>query len=135
MLNFTSTLSYGLRLLLNLAKGEQRPRQLKMIAQEEGISLPYLRKIAAPLERAGIIRSLRGPGGGYMLKKKPDDIALIEIINILTRTKVMSCVKTDSSCKRSSHCAVKNLLHQAYVQFQLVFEPKTVATLLQGGPK
>ena len=135
MFNFTTTLSYGLRLLLNLANTKDKPRQLKIIAQEEDIPLPYLRKIIASLERAGMVKSLRGPGGGFILKKAPAEIALIEVIGILTHTKVMGCVKKASSCKRSPSCAIKSLLEEAYDQFQLVFKNKTLATLSNGGQK
>jgi Rrf2 family transcriptional regulator, cysteine metabolism repressor len=135
MFNFTTTLSYGLRLLLNLARTEGGPKQLKKVSQEEDISLPYLRKIVTHLERADIIKSLRGPGGGFLLKRRPSEISLIELISILTHTKVIGCVKKASNCKRSSNCAVKNLLEEAYAQFQLVFKNKTLATLLNGGSR
>ena len=135
MFNFTTTLSYGLRLLLNLARYKATARQLKVIAQEEDIPLPYLRKIAAALERCGIIKSLRGPGGGFILQRAPAEIPLVEVIGILTHTKVMNCVQEASSCERSSYCVIKKLLEEAYEKFQMVFKNKTLATLLQAGKK
>jgi len=133
MLQFTTTLSYGLRLLLNLAHSPKEPRQLRKIAAEENISLPYLRKLVIPLEKAGIVMSLRGPGGGFMLKRQPQEIFLAEVIGILSHTKVIDCVKGNSRCERSGNCVIKNLLEEAYCQFQLVFKGKTLATLLKGG--
>ena len=131
MFQFTTTLSYGLRVLLNLAHSQTGPRQLKKIAAEENISLPYLRKVVIPLERSGIVKSLRGPGGGFVLNRKPNEISLSEVIGILSHTKVIDCIKGSSSCERSKNCAIKNLLEEAYGQFQLVFKNKTLDNLLK----
>ena len=133
MLQFTTTLSYGLRLLLNLAQTQVKPQQLKKIAEQENISLPYLRKIIIPLEKAGIVKSLRGPGGGFLLNREPSQIALIEVIGILSHSKVIDCVKGSSKCGRYTNCAIKDLLEEAYLQFQMVFERKTLATILKRG--
>lgn len=133
MFNFTTTLSYGLRLLVNLSLSGKRPKQLKKIAKEEGISLPYLRKLVVSLEKAGLIKSLRGPGGGFMLKREPEKVSISEVINILSRNKVLDCLKGTSACKRYGGCAVKDILEEAYVKFQSVFEDKTLATIIKRG--
>ncbi|MBN3039503.1 MAG: Rrf2 family transcriptional regulator [Candidatus Omnitrophica bacterium] len=129
MFNFTTTLSYGLRLLINLAQSDKGPRQLRKIAHEENISLPYLRKIILPLDKAGIVRSTRGPGGGFVLNRDPKDIALSEIIGILSHNKVIDCVKGYNSCRRFNGCRVKDLLEEAYDKFQLVFQGKTLESI------
>lgn len=131
MFNFTTTLSYGLRLLLNLHFTGSSPKQLKRIAQEENISLSYLRKLIPPLEKADIIKSLKGPGGGFLLKRKPDQVSLLEIVNIFSRSKVIDCIKGPSDCRRYANCAVKDLLEEIYNKAQLVLENKTLATLIK----
>lgn len=133
MFNVTTTLSYGLRLLLNLAHSSKAPKQLKRIASEEDITLPYLRKLTIPLERAGIVKSLRGPGGGFILNRKPQEIDLWEVINILSHNKVIDCVKGSASCRRYDSCVVKGLLEEAYSKFKTVFKKKTLATILKRG--
>ena len=135
MFNFTTTLSYGLRLLVNLSFSKQGPKQLKKIAKEEGISLLYLRKLTSPLEKAGLIKSLRGPGGGFMLGRAPEDVSVTEVINTLSHNKVMECVKGASDCRRYGSCAVKDLLEEAYTRFQSVFKDKTLATITKRGKK
>ena len=133
MFNFTTTLSYGLRLLVNLSLSGKKPKQLRKIAKEEGISLPYLRKLITSLERAGLVKSLRGPGGGFMLNRSPEEVGIAEVINVLSRNKVLDCVKGTPGCKRYGGCAVKDLLEEAYIKFQSVFEDKTLATIIKGG--
>lgn len=135
MFNFTATLSYGLRLLINLAQSNDSPKQLKKIAKEEAISLAYLRKLIIPLERSGIVKGSRGPGGGFILRRKPADIPLSEVIDAISRNKVIDCAKGPSQCRRSTNCLVKGLLEEAYCKMQSVFKKKTLATILKRGPK
>lgn len=129
MFNFTTTLSYGLRFLINLHFAGIKPKQLKKIADQEGISLSYLRKLILPLEKAGIVKSLRGPGGGFLLKRKAQEIPLLEVVNIFSRSKVMDCVKGTAGCSRYSKCAVKDLLEEIYNKAQSVLKNKTLANI------
>jgi len=133
MFNFTTTFSYGLRLLINLSLNGKEPKQLKKIADEEGISLPYLRKLILSLEKAGLVKGLRGPGGGFVLSRPPEKVSITEVINTLSRNKVLDCVKSASACKRSKECAVKDLLEEAYIKFQSVFEDKNLANIIKRG--
>ncbi|MCK4917593.1 MAG: Rrf2 family transcriptional regulator [Candidatus Omnitrophica bacterium] len=131
MINFTTNLRYSLRLLINLALGEKIPRKLKTIAGEENISLSYLRKLIIPLDKAGIVKSSRGPGGGFTLNREASDLPLSELIDILERTsKVLGCVKGLSDCRRYEDCIVKDLLEEVYDKVQAVFEKRTLATLI-----
>ena len=135
MFNFNNTFTYGLRLLVNLSQNKAKPKQLKKIAQEENISLQYLRKLTIPLERAGMVKSLRGPGGGFMLNKLPAEISLLAVNNALNRSKVIDCVKGTSGCRRFGDCMVKDLLEEVYNKVQLVFKNKTLATIVKRGKR
>ena len=135
MLNFNNTLTYGLRLLINLSQNMDKPKQLKKIAQEENISLQYLRKLMIPLERAGIVKGMRGPGGGFILNKGPAQISLLEVTNTLNRNKVIDCVKGASGCRRFGDCMVKDLLEEVYNKVRSVFKNKTLATIVKRGKR
>jgi len=135
MFNFNNTLTYGLRLLINLSGNKDRPKQLKKIAQEESISLQYLRKLMILLERAGIVKSRRGPGGGFMLNKSPDQISLLEVTDTLNRNKVIDCIKGSPGCRRFGDCMVKDLLEEVYNKIQSVFKDKTLATIVKRGKR
>jgi Rrf2 family iron-sulfur cluster assembly transcriptional regulator len=131
MINFTTTLSYGLRFLVNLAKEGYGPKQLKRIAEEEEISLLYLRKLIPPLEKAGLIRSIKGPGGGFVLNRKPSHIYLSEIINILSRNRIINCLKNPSNCKRKDECLVKDIWWEVYQKIQEIFEGRTLESIIK----
>lgn len=75
---------YGLTVMIELAKKNgPEPTSLKSIAEEKGLSTHYLEQLAAPLRNAGLIRSIRGAYGGYVLAKDASDISTGDIIRVL----------------------------------------------------
>lgn len=75
---------YGLTVMIELARQFGKgPRSLKSIAEEKDLSAHYLEQIAAPLRNAGLIKSVRGAYGGYILTKEPAEIRAGDIIRVL----------------------------------------------------
>ncbi|MGE0877615.1 MAG: Rrf2 family transcriptional regulator [Acidimicrobiia bacterium] len=73
---------YAARALLSLAlHAEQSPTSVRDIADRTGLPQPYLEQILLALKGAGLVRSKRGVGGGYVLAKPASDIRLSEIIS------------------------------------------------------
>ena len=76
--------TYGVRLMANLAqKWGGGPALLKEVAAEEEISEKYLSQIVIPLRSAGLLRSIRGARGGYVLGARPSEITLRQIVEVL----------------------------------------------------
>ncbi|HEB81221.1 MAG TPA: Rrf2 family transcriptional regulator [Chromatiales bacterium] len=72
---------YAVTAMLDLAiHSRVAPVSLAEIAQRQGISLSYLEQLFARLRREGLVRSVRGPGGGYQLGREPARIAVAEVI-------------------------------------------------------
>lgn len=72
---------YAVMAMVDLATQiTEKPVALAMIAERQEIPLAYLEQIFAKLKRAGIVASNRGPGGGYRLARKADDISIMQII-------------------------------------------------------
>ncbi len=65
------------------AKFGEGPISLKSIAERNGLSEHYLEQLVAPLRNAGLVKSIRGAYGGYILSKDPADITSGDIIRIL----------------------------------------------------
>lgn len=83
-MKFSTKSTYGIRAMINLAKnGGDKSLSLAKIAKEEKISLGYLERIFSKLKKAGIVKSERGVGGGYVLVKKPEDISILDIVKTL----------------------------------------------------
>ncbi len=72
---------YASRALLSLAlHSENAPTSVREIAERTGLPQPYLEQILLALKGAGLVRSKRGVGGGYVLARDPADIKLSEIV-------------------------------------------------------
>lgn len=83
-MKLSSRSRYGFRAIMDMAMHYGKgPLQLKMIAKTGDISGKYLEQLVGMLMRSGLIRSLRGPRGGYILALPPKDIKLSEIITAL----------------------------------------------------
>lgn len=66
---------YALRLMLDLAVhgGDGLPVSLKDVSRRQQLSDKYLEQIVTPLSKAGLVRSMRGAGGGYLLTRRPEE--------------------------------------------------------------
>ncbi len=104
---------YAVRALIYLTynsnnpNGKPTPVSLKDIAKNEFISLHYLEQIFFILKKAGIVKSLRGPMGGYLLNKKPSEIFIGDIIASVEPIEIISCIsksKDKKECGRKSVC-------------------------------
>lgn len=102
---------YGLKAMYQLAlySGE-RPTPLKQIAENQGLSESYLEQLVSVLRKEGLIKSVRGAQGGYMLSNKPSKITVGQILRCLEGDMAPSdCVmETDGfQCSREDQCVTK----------------------------
>lgn len=83
-MNFSKRSRYGIRALVDLAVNARYTHvQLNDIAGRNGISFKYLEQIFAALRKAGVIKSVKGPQGGYLLADEPENIRIADIIEAL----------------------------------------------------
>lgn len=103
---------YALRLMLDLAENSNgRPVRLKDIASRQEISEKYMEQIVSTLNKAGLVASVRGPQGGYILLREPKDYTVGEILR-LTEGSIspVDCILHEGKvCKRTDICATKIL--------------------------
>ena len=87
---------YGVRAMIDLAKHSgSGPVQRADIARRRQIPESYLDHLLAQLRRAGFIRSVRGPGGGHLLAKTPDEICLLHVLEALEGSLApLACLET-----------------------------------------
>lgn len=75
---------YGVRALIDLAvNADSNAVPLREISERQNISERYLEQIFAELKKAGLIRSIRGAHGGYLLNHQPEEISLADILGVL----------------------------------------------------
>ena len=109
---------YAVMALLDLAKiqqerGRATPVKLSEVADRQDISLSYLEQLFAQLRREGLVKSVRGPGGGYILAKDESDTWLKDVVKAVDEPLyVTRCDKSDASkggCVKGVHCNAHNL--------------------------
>ena len=96
---------YGLRCMLQLAQRVGQAMRIEEIARLEGLSKAYVAKIMFPLRRAGLVLSVRGVQGGYLLTRPPESITLTEVLVALEATEVDEgfCRTHRGNCPRCVH--------------------------------
>ena len=98
---------YALRLMIDLATNDEgNPIRIKDVAERQGISDKYLEQIISVLNKAGYVRSVRGPQGGYTLKKKPEDYTVGMILRLTEGSLApVACVEeAEQTCERQRDC-------------------------------
>jgi len=86
-MNFTKRTEYALRALIEIGSSEKdTPIKREDISRNQDISSQFLEQIFIPLTRSKIIKSVRGPGGGFILKKSSDDITIWDIFSSVEKT-------------------------------------------------
>lgn len=85
---------------------EKRPVLLKEIAERQGISIKYTHFLINFLKGAGLVRSIRGPKGGYVLTRAPSEISMNEIVQTLEGSiSPVTCIDDPHFCSRMPTCA------------------------------
>ena len=97
---------YALRLMIDLATNDDgNPIRIKDVAERQGISDKYLEQIISVLNKAGYVKSVRGPLGGYTLKKRPEDYTVGMILRLTEGSLApVSCVEDMEECERQNGC-------------------------------
>ncbi|MCX5818921.1 MAG: Rrf2 family transcriptional regulator [Deltaproteobacteria bacterium] len=124
---------YGVRMMLELALhyGEG-PILLRDIAERQGISEKYLWQLINPLKTTGLVNSLRGAHGGYVLAKAPEAISLKAILQILEGSLcLVDCVDNPALCERSPSCISRDIWGEASKNMQQTLEDTTLAAMVE----
>jgi len=109
---------YGVRALFDIAyQSKGGPTQIKEISRREGITPRYLEQIFQKLKKAGMVKSIRGPKGGYYLSRQPEEIVVADIIRAMGESiEPILCarpLKGRRRCRRESKCAAQAVWNEA----------------------
>jgi Rrf2 family protein len=125
---------YGLRCLLQLARlGGGEFLTLGQIAEREGMSQANAGKVLWLLNKAGLVTSIRGTKGGYMLTRPASEVRLSEIIKVLDAGEVDGHCKTYAgvldSCVHTSGCGIRSVLVNVHEVVERALSGITLAQL------
>lgn len=123
---------YGLRVMLELASHYgMGPLGVDTIAENQGISGKYIHVLVTGLRSAGLLRTVRGPSGGYELAKSPSSITALDIIVALEgECAPVECVRDASQCNRASVCAARDVWCDVAAAIDRVLSDLTLEQLL-----
>lgn len=119
--------NYGLELMIFLAKNFGKgPISLKEITKKKKLPYKFLEQIVIPLREAGVVGAKEGKGGGYFLPRKPSEISVAEIVEILEGpVEVGRCF----ACPIARVCGQKDFWGQVGDKVKEAIEGKTLADL------
>ena len=124
---------YALRLMLDIALNDAKtPVRIKDIAERQQISDKYLEQIVSSLNKAGFVKSLRGPQGGYRLTKKPEEYTVGMILRLIEGSlSPVACLDDDiNNCIRADRCPTLILWEKLYDAISEVVDNITLADLI-----
>lgn len=114
MLRLSTKVQYGVRAMFEIARDyKDGPITIKEISRRQDVSISYLEQLLNKLRKGGLITSQKGPGGGYTLSRKPEEINIGEILNILEGpiaiTQCLDTTDKSSDCGRVDNCVARLL--------------------------
>ena len=128
-MKLSTKVRYGTRAMIELAKQPQdKLVPLRVLAKNQQISPKYLEQITAALKIAGLLKSVRGPEGGYRLSRPADKITVWDIYSVLDITvEPLECLS--SYCERMKFCAARTLWTELDKSIATVLKSRTLKQL------
>ena len=133
-MHFSTRTRYGLRFLLRLAsQPDGELLQLGQVAKKEDISPGYLEQIVRALRPLGILKAVRGSGGGYCLSRRPEEINLEDVIMHLEgEISPVRCLNT--VCVREDICTTRRFWRDLDVHIRAFLRSRTLRDLEAPSP-
>lgn len=124
---------YACRALLSLSlHPDDGPTSVRDIADRTGLPQPYLEQILLALKGAGLVRSKRGVGGGYVLAREPEQITLAQIVSAVDgpiQAGDFGQPHTDGACDHEGQCVLLAVWHDVGDTMRGLLEAYTLAHL------
>ncbi len=120
--------------MFEIARGYKKgPITIKEISERQDVSVAYLEQILNKLRRADLIKSVKGPGGGYMLNRAPEGISIGAILRELEGpVAITSCLDPNEGCMRIDGCVTHLLWKALGENIEAFLDNMTLRDLLDG---
>ncbi len=119
-MRLSTKVRYGVRAMLDLALhdaaaavssrdvAERQATDVPTFVDDPSVSEKYMGQLLAQLRTAGLVRSIRGQGGGYQLARSPEEIDVLSVVLAFEGSlSLLECVDDPSVCERSANCAAR----------------------------
>lgn len=126
---------YGLRAFIDLAKySEEGPVSISSIAQRQNLSERYLEQLMAKLKKAGLVKSIRGSGGGYTLAKHAEEVSVGDVLRALEgNMELVTCAAFHNiePCGMEHTCVTKYVWQKINESILNTIDEITIAALVE----
>ena len=113
--------------------GSVGPVTIRQISERQDVSVSYLEQILNTLRKSGIIQSVKGPGGGYVLSRGPEKISIAEILRELEGpVAITSCLDPAEGCIRVDSCVTHLLWKSLGENIERFLDSMSLKDLLTG---
>ncbi len=130
----SKTLDYAVRSLTYMGNDPVLRHSMKDISEHQNIPLSYLAKIMRRLVKKGLVRSMVGPDGGYVLRKTPDEIKLKDVYEAIEgEIRMVDCMDKDNICVLYDNCAQLPVWDKVQMSMIKILEDTTLQDMLNKG--
>jgi|WetSurMetagenome_2_1015567.scaffolds.fasta_scaffold68335_4 Rrf2 family protein len=134
MMNISTRGRYATRIMVLMAREPEQARTKFEIAEAEGITPAYVQQLMMALRLAGLVHSLRGRSGGFVLARTPDTITVAHVLNAVEGEVMPAPCRVGGLCDRLESCPTHPLWQQASELLQGLFSSTTIAALGAAAP-
>jgi Rrf2 family protein len=121
-----------MRALVEIALSGDELVSLKSVSERQGISQHYLEQIVAVLRRHGLVDSVRGAQGGYRLARPMNEIAALEVVELMEGSVApVACIDDAASCDHTGRCSTEGLWRRVDLAVRGVLADTTLADLVK----
>ena len=129
MMNISTRGRYATRILVLMAREPHRARTKFEIAEAEGITPAYVQQLMMALRLAGLVMSLRGRDGGFMLGRAPGSITVTDIMRAVEGEILPAPCRLTGHCERMRTCPTRPLWQEAADLLESLFSGTTISDL------
>ncbi len=138
-MRFSTRGRYGVQIMLDLAlHNAEGPISLKSVAERQKLSENYLEQLVPELRKAGLVKSVRGSQGGYVLAKQPEDINIGDVIRVLEGPIApVECTNQTGTdcCEKTQFCVTREVWVKVSDSINNVVDSISLADLLKAAEK
>jgi len=129
-MNISAKSRYAVRALVELAqRNDGQPVPIADIAARREIPLQFLEQLFSSLRKAGILNSHRGVRGGFSFKKLPEDVSVLDVVEVLDGNVAPSACTSGASCNKIDRCVVKDVWTDVKLSLEGVLSAANIADL------
>lgn len=131
-MHITLYTDYSLRVMIYLALNAGERSTIRAMASSYDISRNHLTKVVHQLQLGGYLETVRGPSGGVVLARAPEDINIGTVVRTMEPDlNLVSCFKDEKQCVISPHCRLRGMMGEALQAFMAILDQYTLADIAE----